>query len=87
MRAVGVLEAKTKFSALVADAEGGEEIVITRHGRAVARLTGLQEPPRRRRLSGPELVARFDAVSKKIAEESPELQKMNWEELKVLARR
>jgi prevent-host-death family protein len=35
---VGAYEAKTQFSALLEKVEQGEEIVITRHGRPVARL-------------------------------------------------
>jgi len=38
MRSVPVAEAKAHFSALLTAAEGGEEIVITRHGRQIARL-------------------------------------------------
>jgi prevent-host-death family protein len=38
MRTVGTFEAKTHLSALLEQVERGEEIVITRHGRAVARL-------------------------------------------------
>jgi prevent-host-death family protein len=38
MRAVQVVEAKAKFSSLLAAVEAGEEIAITRHGRVVARL-------------------------------------------------
>ncbi|MDP2432875.1 MAG: type II toxin-antitoxin system prevent-host-death family antitoxin [Pseudomonadota bacterium] len=38
MRTVQVVEAKAKFSALLAAAEAGEEIAITRHGRVVARM-------------------------------------------------
>jgi prevent-host-death family protein len=38
MRTVGTLEAKTHLSTLLEQVERGEEIVITRHGRAVARL-------------------------------------------------
>ena len=44
MREVGAFEAKTTLSALLDLAEGGEEIVITRHGKEVARLV----PPRHR---------------------------------------
>lgn len=36
--AVGLFEAKTHFSELVARAEAGEEVVITRHNRPVAKL-------------------------------------------------
>lgn len=38
MRTYQVVEAKAKFSALLAAVEAGEEIAITRHGRVVARL-------------------------------------------------
>jgi prevent-host-death family protein len=38
MTTVGAFEAKTHFSALIERAAQGEEIVITRHGRPVARL-------------------------------------------------
>lgn len=38
MREFGVFEAKNKLSMLLDAVERGEEIVITRHGRAVARL-------------------------------------------------
>ena len=37
---VGAFEAKTHLSALLDRVERGEEIVITRRGRAVARLVG-----------------------------------------------
>lgn len=43
MREVGAFEAKNKLSELLDLAEKGEEIVITRHGREVARLV----PPAR----------------------------------------
>ena len=38
MREVGSFEAKNKLSALLDQVEHGAEIVITRHGKAVARL-------------------------------------------------
>jgi prevent-host-death family protein len=38
MAQVGMHEAKTKLSQLVERAEAGEEIVIARHGKPVARL-------------------------------------------------
>ncbi len=38
MRTIQVVEAKARFSALLAAVEAGEEIAITRHGRVVARL-------------------------------------------------
>jgi prevent-host-death family protein len=38
METVGLFEAKTHLSALVARAERGEEVVITRHNKPVAKL-------------------------------------------------
>ena len=38
MQAIGAFEAKNKLAALLDRVERGEEIVITRHGKAVARL-------------------------------------------------
>lgn len=38
MRSVQVVEAKARFSALLAAVEAGEEVAITRHGKVVARL-------------------------------------------------
>jgi prevent-host-death family protein len=42
MTEVGSFDAKNRFSELLAKAEGGEEIVITRRGRPVARLVPLE---------------------------------------------
>ncbi len=38
MITVGAFEAKTKFSELLDRVERGEEIVVTRHGKTVARI-------------------------------------------------
>lgn len=38
MRTVGTLEAKTHLSQLLDAVEGGEEVIITRHGKPVARM-------------------------------------------------
>lgn len=38
MKNVTVVEAKSGFSALLAEVEAGEEIAVTRHGKVVARL-------------------------------------------------
>ncbi|MGL4323148.1 MAG: type II toxin-antitoxin system Phd/YefM family antitoxin [Beijerinckiaceae bacterium] len=40
MITVGAFEAKTKLSELLDRVERGEEIIITRHGKPVARLVG-----------------------------------------------
>ncbi len=43
---VGAFEAKTQFSALLERVEAGEEVLITQHGRPVARLTKAQAAAR-----------------------------------------
>lgn len=50
MRTIGAFEAKTHLSRLLDDVEQGEEIVITKHGRPVARLV----PPQPRNESSGE---------------------------------
>jgi prevent-host-death family protein len=47
MRQVGAFEAKTHLSELLAAVEAGEEITITRRGRAVARLVPVAAAPGR----------------------------------------
>ena len=42
---ISIAQAKSEFADLVARAEAGEEIVFTRKGKPVARLTGLSEKP------------------------------------------
>lgn len=49
MRRVGMHEARTQLSRLVELAEGGEEIVIQRSGRPVARIVAIEA---RRPISG-----------------------------------
>jgi prevent-host-death family protein len=44
MTRVGMHEAKTTLSKLVALAEAGEEVVIERRGKAVARLVAVEKP-------------------------------------------
>lgn len=38
MKNISVVEAKARFSALLAEVEAGGEIAVTRHGKVVARL-------------------------------------------------
>lgn len=42
MRRAGVREARQNLTALLDDVKNGREVVITEHGRAVARLAPLQ---------------------------------------------
>lgn len=82
MRSVGVLEAKTNLSTLLDDVlASGEPIIITRHGKPVARLA---PEGRRRRLSATELASRVKAFRDGQAPD-PEWARMSWEELKGLA--
>ena len=88
MREVGVLEAKTKLSALLDAVENdGEEVVITRHGKPVARLSAANGPHRARRLSGTELSERFRALRERLSRENPEIDNVTWEDLKEDMRR
>lgn len=48
MISVGAFEAKTHLSALLDRVAAGEEVVITKHGRPVARLVGAQRTDKAR---------------------------------------
>lgn len=48
MTSVNMHEAKTRLSQLVAKVQAGEEVIISRAGKPVARLTRI-EPPKRKR--------------------------------------
>jgi len=50
VKTVNIYEAKTRLSQLVAEVASGEDVVIARAGRPVARLTRLQKTARKRRL-------------------------------------
>lgn len=47
MREIGAFEAKNKLSALLDQVEKGDEVVITRRGRPVARLVPASAPDHR----------------------------------------
>jgi prevent-host-death family protein len=55
--AIGAFEAKNTLGTLLDRVESGEEIVITRHGRAVARLV-----PNLPRIAPDEVQAAFDRI-------------------------
>jgi len=44
MKHVGMFEAKTNLSSLVEEVEKGGEVVITRHGKPVARIVRADDP-------------------------------------------
>jgi prevent-host-death family protein len=49
MRHVPIAEFKDKMSEIVAAAEAGEEIIITRHGKAAVRLVAIDDHQRAKR--------------------------------------
>jgi prevent-host-death family protein len=79
MATVGAFEAKTKFSALLERAERGEQIVITRRGKPVAKLVQFDRPARD---DGEELLARFKAARAKAT-----LGGLSWKELRDAGRK
>ena len=64
MREIGVLEVKTHLSALLEKVEEGEDFVITRNGKAIARVTSVKE----RRRASPAAIAASIALQKAIEE-------------------
>lgn len=79
MLTVGAFEAKTHLSALLERVERGEEVVITRHGKAVARLVPAAGIDRERVR---------DAVAKlKALRAASSLGGLSWKELRDEGRR
>jgi prevent-host-death family protein len=79
---VGAFEAKNTLGRLLDRVERGEEIVITRHGKAVARLV-----PNERSPSKDQVQAAFDRIRQRaheFAHENPGTPAFDWEEVKKL---
>lgn len=47
MDAINIYEAKTRLSQLVDQAVAGQDVVVSRHGKPLVRITRLQVAPRR----------------------------------------
>jgi len=47
METVNIYDAKTRLSQLVDKAAAGEDVVVSRNGKPLVRITRLQEPKRR----------------------------------------
>lgn len=77
---IGLFEAKTHLSELVARAEQGEEVVITRHNRPVARIVPFIAPGREPAARRAALKALLSAASKRKLE-------MDWKALRDEGRR
>jgi prevent-host-death family protein len=81
-REVGAFEAKNTLGTLLDRVEQGEEIVITRHGKAVARLVPDHGAP-----SKDQIQAAFDRMrerARKLARSHPGAPAFDWEEVKKL---
>jgi prevent-host-death family protein len=79
---VGAFEAKNTLGSLLDRVERGEEIVITRHGKAVARLV-----PEDQRSNRDQVQAAFERIrerARRYAQENPGAPAFNWEEVKKL---
>ncbi|MEE2566685.1 type II toxin-antitoxin system Phd/YefM family antitoxin [Hyphobacterium marinum] len=84
MREVGVLEAKTHLSKLIEEIEAtGEEIVITRHGKPVVRLSRAAKASRP--MNSDELLAKLKAFRNSQMAVA-DLDQQSWEELKEAIR-
>jgi prevent-host-death family protein len=79
---VGAFQAKNTLGTLLDRVEQGEEIVITRHGKPVARLVPNAEHPDQNQFQ-----AAFDRLrerAQQLARENPGHPAFDWEEIKKL---
>lgn len=74
MKEVGVLEAKTHFSALLAEVCAGAEVTITRHGKPIAKLV----PSAPRAHDRSQAVEAIRALRDEIERTSGSLEDFNW---------
>jgi prevent-host-death family protein len=74
---IGAFEAKNTLGSLLDRVEGGEEIVITRHGKPVARLV-----PNEVRIDREQAQAALDRIRERARRLGGE--KFDWEEVKKL---
>ena len=79
MLTVGAFEAKTHLSSLLERVERGEEVVITRHGRPVARLVPAEKIDRER--------VRAAIAKLKELRAGSSLGGLSWKELRDVGRR
>jgi prevent-host-death family protein len=81
-REVGAFEAKNTLGTLLDRVERGEEIVITRHGKPVARLV-----PNSQNIDQDEVRTAFERIreqAKRLAKDNPGRPAFDWEELKKM---
>jgi prevent-host-death family protein len=82
VREVGAFEAKNTLGTLLDRVEQGEEIVITRHGKPVARLV-----PNTGNVNQGEVLAAFQRMrerARQLAKDNPGRPAFDWEEFKKM---
>lgn len=92
MITVGAFEAKTKFSELLDRVERGEEIVVTRHGKTVARIVpdgplDAEAERKAREARAEEIKAEFARTREMLRREGVSLTRDEIVELRDLGRR
>jgi prevent-host-death family protein len=76
MKTVNIHEAKTQLSRLIAEVEAGEDVVLARGGKPVARLVRIGDAPAERRFGAMRGRARTDDA---FFEPLPETELAAWE--------
>lgn len=79
---IGAFEAKNTLGSLLDRVEQGEEIVITRHGKPIAKLL-----PNDTRIDREQVQAAFDRIrerARQYARQNPDAPPFDWEEVKKL---
>jgi len=82
MKQIGAFEAKNTLGALLDCVERGEEIVITRHGKPVARLVPNSERGDEDQMES--AFHRIRARAQKLAKKNPGSPSFDWDEIKKL---
>lgn len=63
MQTIGAFEAKTHLSSLLVKVEHGEQIIITKHGKPIAKLTPIEECITNKK-SRPQIIEHLKGFSK-----------------------
>jgi prevent-host-death family protein len=74
MKHVGLLEAKTHLSGLIAQVELEEEVLISRHGKPVAKLVSVEASRR----PAPDIASRVRALRDEIARKHGVDESFDW---------
>ncbi len=80
MESIGLFEAKTHLSELIARAERGEEVIITRHNKPVAKIVPMPAEQ-------PDAAARQAAVESLLASAAGRTLGQDWKQLRDEGRR